>query len=279
MQLLRRYFAEWENVSLRGPLWIGLFKMTATAIIYTSEGFAIAADGRELWEDPVAHKRTLPDGGDEVQKIFCTRREQGTLAYVLRGGVASEHRSFDLEAELRDRLLLLNRSEFNTCADFLGLLATHLASAIKVADQAGKLKEPLEARISFAGYFKNAPSWIDLRFSSHPGLGDPIHQLVEPYPGRDLRPGAVMVSGYPIVRDLILEHDPRFAQFFPQYGKPVHTMPLQEAACYAKGYIDAFASPLALTLDPSCEAIGGHVHVATVTPGDGFQWVVRPVGK
>jgi hypothetical protein len=56
-------------------------------------------------------------------------------------------------------------------------------------------------------------------------------------------------------------------------------MPLQEAACYAKGYIDAFASPLALTLDPSCEAIGGHVHVATVTPGDGFQWVVRPVGK
>jgi hypothetical protein len=39
------------------------------------------------------------------------------------------------------------------------------------------------------------------------------------------------------------------------------------------GYIAACSDPIALELDEFCHTIGGHIHVATVTPDHGFRWV------
>jgi hypothetical protein len=258
---------------LTGPICIELSKMTATVIIYTGQGFAVAADGLELWEDPDTHRRSLRPGGDRVQKIFAAERKDATLAYILRGQVASEDRAFDLEEELRKQLSLFTATKFNNYADFLRLLASALENAIKCARQDKRLKEPLEAWISFAGYFGTHPCLVDLKFLPHPHFTNSLYEFNEP-PLRHRRP---MVSGPPIIWDLISERDPRFAQYFVQYDKPVRSMSLREAADYAKGCIDAFSSPLARQLDPSCEAIGGHVHVATVTPDNGFQWVIGPL--
>jgi hypothetical protein len=100
-------------LSLTDPLCIELSKMTATVIIYTNQGFAIAADGLELWEDPDTHQRSLRPGGDRIQKIFVAERKDATLAYILRGQIATEDRTFDLEAEVRNQLALLTTSKFN----------------------------------------------------------------------------------------------------------------------------------------------------------------------
>jgi hypothetical protein len=42
----------------------------------------------------------------------------------------------------------------------------------------------------------------------------------------------------------------------------------------AHAYIKACSGPEALAMDPKpCAGIGGRVHIATITPKDGFQWV------
>lgn len=200
-------------------------------------------------------------------------RKDATLAYILRGQIATEDRTFDLEAEVRNQLALLTTSKFNNCADFLRLLAAALENAIKCARRDKRLKEALEAWISFAGYFGTDPCLVDLKFLPRPHFTDSLYEFSEPY----LRQGHPMVSGPPIIWDLISQRDPKFAQYFVQYDKPVRSMSLREAADYAKGCIDAFSSPFARELDPSCEAIGGHVHVATITPLTGFQWITAPI--
>jgi hypothetical protein len=62
-------------LSLTDPLCIELSKMTATVIIYTNQGFAIAADGLELWEDPDTHQRSLRPGGDRIRICLPRRKE------------------------------------------------------------------------------------------------------------------------------------------------------------------------------------------------------------
>jgi hypothetical protein len=56
-------------------------------------------------------------------------------------------------------------------------------------------------------------------------------------------------------------------------GKPL----VSQAKRYAVGYIEACCSPTARQLDPEkCKGIGGHIHVATVKPRSGFEWVIAP---
>jgi hypothetical protein len=38
-------------------------------------------------------------------------------------------------------------------------------------------------------------------------------------------------------------------------------------------YIQASADPEAAKVDEYANAIGGHIHMATITPTEGFQWV------
>jgi hypothetical protein len=79
-----------------------------------------------------------------------------------------------------------------------------------------------------------------------------------------------------VIRDLIAQDHPEFSGFCKPFK---HETSLQGAAYFAKGYIEACSSPLALKFDPTCEELGGHIHVATITPQDGFRWVIPPKGS
>jgi hypothetical protein len=68
-----------------------------------------------------------------------------------------------------------------------------------------------------------------------------------------------------------------FANFVKDLGP---NPSLKDAEQYVRGYIEACSSPLALELDEAiCKGIGGHIHVATITPSDGFRWVVPPLPR
>lgn len=41
--------------------------------------------------------------------------------------------------------------------------------------------------------------------------------------------------------------------------------------------IVAHTDPEAISIDPLCRTVGGHIHIATITQLEGFRWVVSPL--
>jgi hypothetical protein len=64
-----------------------------------------------------------------------------------------------------------------------------------------------------------------------------------------------------------------------QYAYRLSTTPsVGEVKKFDVGYIEACCSQEGRKLDPDgCEGIGGHIHVATVKPRSGFQWIIPPL--
>jgi len=57
-----------------------------------------------------------------------------------------------------------------------------------------------------------------------------------------------------------------------------HTRPqavTARAGLMLKAEIEAQSGETAAEIDPFCNSIGGHIHIAAVTP-DGFKWMVPP---
>lgn len=78
--------------------------MTATAIMFTGSAFAVAAEGNQLLGDP---PNFTPDASigetDCAQKIFGAEGGDFEVAYIMRGKVATEHRTFDASVEMQHR--------------------------------------------------------------------------------------------------------------------------------------------------------------------------------
>jgi hypothetical protein len=269
----RKWFgSQRELYEFNVPCWIKRIRMTATATYYNQLGFAIAADGNQLWQDRQSYDAGIRDSEhDHEQKIFGIQTEHVALGYVIRGDIAGRGRSFDLAAELRSQLAILSSKDLLTCEQLLKSLAIGLEAQIEMAVHDRRLEELPATQIDFAGYFNSQPCWMELQF--HPFYNQVAGRLYEIYP-KALYPGACFISGSLIVGELIRRGDPRFMRFCAQFD-PEQSM--KDAAGYVNGYIEACCSPEALLVDPGCEGLGGHIHVATVTPEHGFDWVVPPI--
>src|SRR5208282_185489 len=235
--------------------------MTATAICYTPFGFALAAEGRQRWQhSPTRDEVVREDESDSVQKIFEMEVKQAVFAYTLVGDIASRDRSFDLGVELRNEATSLCGKKFSSGPRFIEALSAKLEDAIERAKREPRIEDYPASEISFVGYFKDDPYWANVRFRRR-GAG-----LLREVIRQELYPGLFFVTGSPLIGNLISRGDPRFAQYArPPNGNPT----LHAAAGLVRGYIEACCSPLALELDPeNCRHIGGHIHVATVTPPD-----------
>jgi hypothetical protein len=269
-----RYFGSQKDVfNLSDPIYLSFLpQMTAIATIYTSSGFAVAADGRQRWaHEPTRDIAIRESESDTVQKIFAVNRERTALAYTMQGDIANRDRSFDFGVELRDQIVLLQTEEFVSCNHFVMTLAENLEKRIEGAMQDGRLEDQYpKVRVSFIGYFQEDPCWIDVQFLASPDFYGRLYQLIH----QSLYPGLGVASGSLLIRDLILGGDPRFAKFLKRID---HTMSLEDAAEFCRGYVEACSSRLALQLDPTCFDIGGHIHVATVTLKQGFEWVIPPL--
>jgi hypothetical protein len=85
-----------------------------------------------------------------------------------------------------------------------------------------------------------------------------------------------VVYGSQIVARRIFEtDDPTFAKYRVPRANDAENVTLGEVAEAAKKYILACADPEVMKLDAEvCAAIGGHIHMAKVTPQSGFDWVI-----
>jgi hypothetical protein len=249
------------------PAWAKPIVMTATATIYTQFGFAIAADGWQRWENLQTRDDAIRQGeSDSVQKIYGLNRDGDALSYLVRGHVANKDRSFDLGRELEKLSSVWRKSTERNPFTFVQWASTKLEEYVEAAKAEGRVEEYPGTFIDFTGYASAQPFWIELQFL--PFHNPHTRRLYEISP-RSIWPGCCIVSGSLIIRDLIFQDHPSFSTFCKPFD---YTRSLDGAVGFVKGYIQACCSSAALEFDPTCDQLGGHIHVATITREQGFQW-------
>lgn len=262
----------------------------STAIVrtYTSEGFVIAADGRACGgEDGKVET-------DSVQKIFPIGSSSiGFLAYSISGTVSIASRdateiAFNFAEEINRATLVLSMRRFSTLADYAKRAYRAVHQKLKDGKLGGRLEypdaetlDPSEpgstiARVLIDGYFNGVPSRVKVRFFHECQVLAGLEVLQQ-----ELATGLPWAHGSEKVFDLMFgTHRENEKYIFSAYERrsgrlvshPNETLRIHAQMAHA--YIDACSGPEALAIDPKpCAGIGGHIHIATITPKDGFHWV------
>jgi hypothetical protein len=252
---------------------------TAIVRIYTEEGFVIAADGRQVREDGLPFN-------DGAQKIFPLCDERGSLAYAICGTTLmtsdddTNEPVWDLAAEMAHAIKSLSGRKSKNLFGYATRLSRPINRHLKEAKQNGNIaKYPTEtdmidhdgsmiAEALIDGYYNGVPSRVSIK------LYHRSQQLAEPEVFRDSIPtGSYVIHGSKLISESFRNPaDRRFAD----YGQLAWTnspVTLSEAIKVSEGYIRACSSPEAIQMDAKCAGIGGHIHIATITPKDGFRWV------
>jgi hypothetical protein len=244
---------------------------TAIARIYTPEGFVVAADGRTTRSD------TLAVVCDSTQKVFRIEQPGRRLAYALAGAIQLTHVDgetilFDFLSVVPMALDQLATERYKSLwhyADSLGeRISDSLEHAKEISDGLHPSTEGSETHIFLDGYYEGRGKRLTLTFMHH------IHERSEFEPStNELYPGQPIGYGSEIVRKLIGERDPRIAAYCLTPQDP-NNVTLSEAIRMAENQIRAHYDPEIIKLDEKiCSAVGGDIHIATVTFANGFQWV------
>jgi hypothetical protein len=250
----------------------------STAIFrsFTSEGFVMAADGLRLTPgDPASRK-------EHVQKIFCISDATRTLAFALAGCVYTSTDNgyvFDFAAEVgraakmlaAENLPTLNRYTETVSEIVSAILRDAVSTKLLVEypddcaeGSAGELGRTI-AYLFLLGYYTGRPEWTSARFWHENQVLQPPTVFAEP-----ARHGLARASGSDRIFNLLRDRtDPRFFAYLTDTSN----YNLAEAVKFGENYIRACSDPLAVEIDPRCATIGGRIHIATVKPESGFQWV------
>ena len=252
---------------------------TAIVRTYTQSGFVIAADGRKRH-----HHGTVRS--DKQQKIFSIEQTGLVVAYSIAGNPIftpednDDLQVFNLITEIPKAVQTLASTLVTTLPEYGKALADMINERLRQAKETPNTDYPeittqshgLDSTIAylfFDGYCNERPSRLQIRF---------FHE------GQDLKPPEVFPQdlflgyhigyGSDIMRYIIFEtDDARFSQFRMPKRRPADVT-ITDAVEEARRFIEACKTPEALTEDPEhCAGIGGHIHIATVTPSRGFRWV------
>jgi hypothetical protein len=244
---------------------------TAIARIYTREGFVIAADGRE--SDQSGNVRS-----DRVQKIFSVEHPCRRLAYTIAGKIqltqlfSPGEVLFDFVGETSKALEDLAHSKCRSLIDFSRALADKLMFPLSDAKTArlsatppGFANSESNTHIFIDGYYNHLPKRTHIIFH-HFGAA-------QTETDKKATIGSLRSNhGYGSQRVLqrLDEEDDFFADYKP--CKISEELTLADAIVIARNRVRAHFDPLAIKLDPSCRAMGGHIHIAKVTREDGLRW-------
>ncbi|MGA3025514.1 MAG: hypothetical protein ABSF98_12150 [Bryobacteraceae bacterium] len=263
-------------------------KMTAIATVMGPWGVLMAADGRMCLSEaarPYASAEVLAKETDHAQKLFPIVGPDRAMVYGLAGSIANDDFTFDLRSELHRLASELAPQRWEDLLGYINALVEPVAMAItdaghfplKGESKSGGLNI---AEAMFAGCFGSLIFLLTVEFAHSGGMcrarivevrhqsRNPICQIC--YGSRavaqrmyDRRRGHAPIAGSP------------FARYIHDLGD---SPTANDAERFAVGYIEACCSPTGLQLDPDgCRGIGGHIHVATVEPGGGFQWIRPPI--
>jgi hypothetical protein len=127
--------------------------------------------------------------------------------------------------------------------------------------------------------------WLDGYIAGHPmrrkiSFDFQVAKIESAVSAEELFPGDTRGYGSKIIMALL---SPNIApqlqieadKYFGSYRHRCRTAnTLQQAIDTTLATIQAHCDPEALTIDRrTCEAVGGHIHAATITPQRGFEWV------
>jgi hypothetical protein len=245
---------------------------TAVIAFRVPTGFVIAADGRSCAPD-------LSIKSDTAQKIFSLASSDYDLAFAVMG-------TAEIAAQGGDGLNLVNEIprfaglqdplRSRNLAGFMTRVCRSFNHALRQMKESGRIAaypdyspgEPDRPGITIStvlvcGYFRGYPEMVEARlFHKNQTLcdADIIHIDNE------------RIHGSSILGERIESKDPRFAKYYVH--APSYNPSVAQVIEYSKNYIEAHADPAALDLDPKiCKAIGGHIHIATLSASEGFAWV------
>jgi hypothetical protein len=257
--------------------------MTAIGVVGTASGFIIGADGRMRFDDQsraTADAAALAKETEKAQKIWEIAGSDRTLAYAVAGSILNLQ-NFDLLRIIREQVQSIGSQDFHDCYEYLRALAREIGSAINEARRTGKIpkfpevhhvEESVAWEIADAvvcGYFKNCASLIQVRFFHFNQIAN--SRLIQYPPAYTLLLGSIVVE-----RAMYSDNSP-FTKYVAEPIKGLRSPTLDEAAQFVQGYLEACKSPLALQMNPeTCKMIGGHIHVAEITP-TGFRWRIPPL--
>jgi len=230
--------------------------MTATAIMLTGSGFAVAADGNQLFGDPPNFIPDMSIGESNcTQKIFGAEGRDYAVAYIVRGKVATENRTFDTSIEVQQEMASLSAQRFRRPIELVVAASTGLHRRMRAAFKSGRLPCFLGLEIPFVGYFRCEPFCLTAYFY--------------PTGNRQVIPQALSgwlfaYSGSEVIARLMQAGDERILH---RVKWPDDHPSLQDAINVTQTYIEVCSSAFGLAVDPeNCRGLGGHIHVATVTP-------------
>jgi hypothetical protein len=230
--------------------------MTAIVSVYTPEGFVIGADGRLL----------NPEGtieSDDTQKIFeCSAVNvvaAGAWSGCTRFGDSASQ--FDLKTRTREIAESISIEEFETLFDYAIAIAFDIEKRFLrwLRESSGSIDPKITelARMLLVGYVDGSPQSAEIHLSARqgvwqaPGLCSPTDSLssdLNSFSGKQ----AIVAS-------------------MRSTGEISPCMRLTDGERQIRAYIERCAG----LSDEAGNSIGGHIHIAAVTP-DGVRWLIPP---
>lgn len=236
----------------------------ATAIVrgYTFGGFVIAADGRESIADT---RQVITDYKQKIHQIVPY-----PLSYCMRGYTLLGHWAgrgldsgvlFNFNKEVSNALSSLASAGFGGIGEYARALAD--AVHLRLKDISGKQAIDFGGVRGFAqpqpivtllldGYWQGIPERVNVVFSQ--SNGQPLKPRVFNEPVEGSEPD---FSGSQKI----------FNRCFPD-GLAVGLC-LSDLVCMAREYIQKCCD----SNEDDCWGIGGRIHIATITPEEGFRWI------
>jgi len=231
-------------------------EMTLIATVWSPEGFAIAADGLEVLENPNGKRK------EDVQKIFYTPfiNETG-FAWAWFGSVGfvcDSGNSFDFKQITECAVAELPDDAYLDDADsFFNRIARSIYIALPESTNLSRLPKT-DDEVIFVGYLAGKPLWAEIAFphTDEKFLPPTVKKLE--YSPRDFN----VFSGSTTIRDQM--------QGSGTLRQPIDILEaINSVSMYTKTCVESNRSV------EDCRNFGGTVHIATVTKG-GFAWIEKP---
>jgi len=230
--------------------------MTAIASVCTPEGFVIGADGRQTYTSGATRL-------DTVCKIFRTDAVNINAAYAWTGAVRLESGTvyFDFKEQSQIVRDLLEGEPFGSISEYIQTFSTlmyerlviwsHLNGASFGADNS------MFVSVLMVGYAGGTPEMAEVHFPYRMGvLRPPITKLVLETPTAYLN----IFSG-------CSEAHEKMCNDGGMWPPKTIAAGVQLVGAYLQECVDSSAA--------GCEDMGGHIHIAAVTP-NGSHWRVQP---
>jgi hypothetical protein len=221
--------------------------VTAIVTAHTADGFVIGADGRKV----NSGEKTIQS--DTVQKIFPFESEVVRLAYAWTGTTEAYAENgaclYDLGRVTKRILPSVDLFGRNSWAEFISRFCEGLKTQLPICLE----NAPKDiAKAIFVGFFRGIPCQSEIKIAYSDSIFQPQVKIQIP-----------------------AEHNKRvFTGAESAYSRYQYQRPQNNAE--AISFVREYIQDCVESRESDCQAIGGHLHVAAVTPIE-FFWVIPPV--